>query len=349
MLITLEALATELDLPFEGDSSTAISGLASLDDAAANELSFATGEPYRAAFEASKGGAFLLPLDFESAGRNCLRTATPYADFARAILLFRSPSTLPVGTHPAAVVASDAELGKDVAIGPLAVIGAGARIGDRSQVHPHVTIYPGVSIGEDCVIHSGAHLREGVRLGDRVVVQSGAVIGGDGFGFTADRDGRPLHIPHTEAVILEADVSVGSNSTVDSSHAGQARRGRETSATYIGAASKLDNLVQVGHGVSVGAGSLLCAHVGIAGSTTVGRRVTFAGKAAAANNLVIGDGAIIGARSSALSSVEPGAHVTGHPAIDRRNWARSIALFRRLPELWKRLRRIEAHLEIDSD
>ena len=181
------------------------------------------------------------------------------------------------------------------------------------------------------------------------MIQSGAVIGGDGFGFTADSQGRPLHIPHTEAVILEDDVSVGSNSTVDASHAGQARRGRATAATYIGTATKLDNLVQVGHGVAVGAGSLLCAHVGIAGSTTIGRRVTFAGKAAAGNNLEIGDGAIIGGRSSALSDVEPGAQVAGHPAIDRRNWARSITLFRRLPELWKRLRRIESHLEIDSD
>lgn len=349
MSMTLEALAAELKLPFEGDGAHQIEGLASLDDAGATELSFATGDSYRAAFEASGAGAFLLPPDFESEARNCLRSPTPYADFARAVLLFRAPSRLPAGTHPMAVVAPDAQLGRDVAIGALAVIGARTRVGDRSCIHPHVTVYPGVKIGEDCVIHSGAHLREGVQLGDRVVVQSGAVVGGDGFGFTADRDGRPLQIPHTEGVILGDDVSVGSNTTVDASHPGQARRGRDTSATYIGPATKLDNLVQVGHGVAVGTGSILCAHVGIAGSTTIGRRVTFAGKAAAGNHLEIGDGAIIGGRSSALSSIEPGAQVAGHPAIDRRNWARSIALFRRLPDLFKRLRRIESQLGVDSD
>lgn len=345
----LGELARELGLPLEGDPSIEIHGLAGLDDAREGELSFVTGPRYARAFQRSKGSAFLAPPEFSNEGRPVLRSPAPYADFARAIALFEPSSEPPPGVHPTAVLGEGVELGRDVSIGPYAVIGAGARIGDRTRIHPHVTVYPGVRIAADCEIHSGAHLREAVELGNRVVVHSGAVLGSQGFGFTFTAEGRRIRVPHSCGVHVGDDVEIGANTTIDASHAGQGRHGREHQATWVAPGVKIDNQVQVGHGCAIGENATICAQVGLAGSTEVGRNVMFGGQAAAGGHLEIGDGALIGGRCGVVSSVDPGAQVHGFPQMDRRLWARVAACWKRLPELVKRVRRIEDHLGLAAE
>jgi UDP-3-O-[3-hydroxymyristoyl] glucosamine N-acyltransferase len=347
--VKLGELAARLGLALEGDPALEIRGVASLDDAGPGELSFAMGPRYASAFAGSRAGAFLLPPDFEARGRSCLRSLAPYADFARAIeLLMPSRHRPQAGVHATAVVAPDAVLGRDVSIGAYAVVGPRCRLGDRSVIHPHVTLYSEVWLGADCVIHSGAHLREGTRLGDRVVVQNGAVIGSDGFGHAFDASGRRVAVPHRSPVEIGDDCEIGANTTIDASHPAQPRRGAPATRTYLGPGVKVDNLVQIAHGCSIGAGSTLSAQVGLAGSTVVGRNVTLGGQAGVAGHLEIGSGALVGGKTGVVSDVEPGAAVLGYPQVGRRQWGRIVAVWKRLPELWRRVRRIEEKLGIEA-
>jgi UDP-3-O-[3-hydroxymyristoyl] glucosamine N-acyltransferase len=348
--VRLAEIAAALGLALEGDGGLEIEGLGGLDDAGPRDLSFAAGARYRRAFERSRAGAYLLPPGFDAAGRACLRTPRPYADFARAIDLFAPPPPpAEIGVHATAVVAPDARLGRDVSVRAFAVIGAGASVGDRTVLHPHVTLYPGVSIGADCVIHSGAHLREGTRLGDRAVVQNGAVLGSDGFGHVVGADGRRVTLPHRCPVEAGDDVEIGANCAIDASHHGQGKDEAGVTRTRLGDGVKIDNLVQVGHGCAVGEGSTLCAQVGLGGSTTVGRNTLFAGQSASAGHVRIGDGALVGARAAVHDDLEGGAQVLGVPALDRRVWARFVASRARLPGLLRRVRAIERRLGIGSE
>ncbi len=344
----LGELGEALGLTVEGDPEVDISGLASIEDAGPGELSFVAAPRYRKAFLRANAAAYILPPDFDAQDRAALRSLAPYADFARLVpLFFPRPPAAP-GVHETAVVADGAQLGTDVSIGACAVIGEGARIGDRTHIHAHVTVYPGVVVGPDCELHSGVALRESVRLGARVVVQNGAVLGSEGFGFTFEADGRRVRIPHRCGVHVGDDVEIGANTTIDSSHPGQQRYGRSYVTTWIGNGVKIDNLVQVGHGVSIGDGSSLSAQVGLAGSTEIGRHVVFGGKSASAGHLRVGDGAIIGAMAAPAGDVEPGEQLLGVPAMERRLWGRVVVATKRLPELLKRVKRIEDRLELDD-
>ena len=235
-----------------------------------------------------------------------------------------------------------------MSIGAYTVIGAGARVGARTRIHPHVTVYPGVEIGADCAIHSGVHLHARVRLGDRVVVQSGAVLGSEGFGFAVRADGSRVRIRHRSGLEIGDDVEIGANTTIDASHPGHPHYRAETSATRIGRAVKIDNLVQVGHGCSVGDGTTLSAQVGLAGSTEVGRNAYFGGMSASAGHLSVGDGTLVGARAALGGDTEPGAQLLGVPAIERRLWGRVVASWKRLPGLLRRVRRIEKKLGLSN-
>lgn len=345
----LADLAGALGLAVDGDGAVEISGLAGLEDAGPYDLSFATGPRYVRAYAASRGGAFIVPLDFDAVGRSVLRSANPYLDFARAVDVLMPPLQRPEpGVHPTAVVATHVRLGESVSIGAYAVVGRGCRIGDRSVVHPHVTLYAGVQIGVDCVVHSGACLREGTRLGDRVLVKNGAVIGSDGFGHMRGPDGRRLLISHRCAVEIGDDCEVGANTTIDASHPGQLRRGHAETRTRIGDGTKIDNLVQIAHGCDLGEGGTLCAQVGLAGTTSAGRDVLWAGQAASAGHLEVGDGALIGGRAAVAADLQPGAQVLGTPAMERRAWGRFVVTRKRIPELFRRVRRIEEALGLRS-
>jgi UDP-3-O-[3-hydroxymyristoyl] glucosamine N-acyltransferase len=251
--------------------------------------------------------------------------------------------------HPSAVVAPDAKLGPGVSIGALAVVGAGAVLGARVRQHPHVTVYPGVEIGDDSEIHSGAHLREGSKLGKRVVVNNGAVIGSPGFGFVSRADGTRVRVPHACPVEIGDDCEIGANTTIDASHPGHPKRGRETVRTRLGVDVKVDNQVQVGHGCELDDHATLCAQVGLAGSTVVGKFVYMGGRSASAGHLKIGDFSLVGAMSAMPHDLPPGSQVLGVPSMDRRLWGRVVAATKRLPELFVRVRRLERQLGVERE
>jgi UDP-3-O-[3-hydroxymyristoyl] glucosamine N-acyltransferase len=264
-----------------------------------------------------------------------LRSRHAYLAFADAVALFARPVSFPAGIDPLAVVAGDAVIAADAAVGALAWIGPGARIGARTRVYAHACVGEGAVVGDDCVIHAHVSIRERVVIGNRVVVQDGAVIGSDGYGFVKRADGTHQKIPQTALVVVEDDVEIGANSAIDRPAVGETR---------IRAGAKIDNLVQIAHGVTIGRNTLLAAQVGIAGSSTVGDNVTLAGQVGVAGHLTIGDGARATAQSGIPSSVEAGAFVSGYPAIANREWLRSAAVFRKLPELRRNVAELERRL-----
>jgi UDP-3-O-[3-hydroxymyristoyl] glucosamine N-acyltransferase len=234
-----------------------------------------------------------------------------------------------------AAVAVDVQLGRDVSVGAFVAIDSGASIGERSIIFPNVTIGRGSRIGNDCVIHSNVAIRERVTIGDRVILQNGVVIGGDGYGFVRRSDGTHEKIPQTATVVIEDDVELGANTTVDRPAVGETR---------IKAGTKIDNLVQIAHGVTVGRNVLMAAQVGIAGSTEIGDEVMFGGQVGVGGHLTIGRGAIAAGQSGVTNSLDPGVMVAGYPAIDSREWRRASALFKRLPELKRRIKQLEARV-----
>jgi UDP-3-O-[3-hydroxymyristoyl] glucosamine N-acyltransferase len=261
-----------------------------------------------------------------------LRTPNPYLAFAEAIALLSPATRPPAGVDPTAVVASDARVAPGASIGPLVAVGPRAIIGARTVLHPGVVVGAGARIGDDCVIHARVSVREGVELGNRVVVQDGAVIGSDGFGFAQRSDGTHQKIPQIGAVVIEDDVEVGANTTIDRPAVGETR---------IKAGTKIDNLVQVAHGVHVGRDVLLAAQVGIAGSSTLGDRVALGGQVGVAGHITLGDGVRATAQTGIPNDVEAGTLVSGYPAISNREWLKASAVFRRLPDLKRTLTELE--------
>jgi UDP-3-O-[3-hydroxymyristoyl] glucosamine N-acyltransferase len=341
----LGEIADALGLPLEGEAALEIRSLAGLDDAGPGELSFAGGARYQKQFEASRASAFLLPPGFDALGRSCLRSSAPYVDFTRAIELFLPDVAFEPGVHPTAVIAPDAVLGEGVSVGAFSVIGARTRIGAGTRIHPHVVVYPDCEIGPDCEIHSGTHLRARVRLGSRVIVHNGAVLGSEGFGFAFGKGGR-VRVPHRSGVEIDDDVEIGANTTIDASHPGHPRRGRATAATHVGRGVKIDNQVQVAHGCSLGEHTTLCAQVGLAGRTSVGKGVFFAGQSATSGDLHVADGTAVLGMSGVMSDTEPGAKLVGVPVMPRALFFRILAASKRLPDLLKRVARVEKRLGI---
>jgi UDP-3-O-[3-hydroxymyristoyl] glucosamine N-acyltransferase len=237
--------------------------------------------------------------------------------------------------HETATVDASARLGEGVHVGAYAVIGARARVGARSVIHAHVVLYPDASVGADCVIHSSVQIRERCVLGDRVVVQNGAVIGGDGFGFAKDEAGRYVKIPQVGTVVIEDDVEIGALTAIDRAAMAETRVGRGT---------KIDNLVQVGHSVTIGSDTVIAGQAGIAGSAQIGNRVTLAGQVGVVGHLKVGDGAIVTAQSGIPGDLEPGEIVSGSPAFANREWLKATAVFAKLPELQRRVRELEKKL-----
>jgi UDP-3-O-[3-hydroxymyristoyl] glucosamine N-acyltransferase len=333
--VKLRELAARLGCELRGDGELEIRGVAGLDEAGPGELSFLANPRYADKLEATRAAAVVIAPGHETA-LPCLVSDNPYLTFARAVALVRPEPGPAPGVHPSAQLHPSAVLGEGVHVGALSVVGAGVRLGARSVLHPQVVLYEGVEIGEDCVLHAGVSVRERCRLGSRVVVQNGAVIGADGFGFARDADGRYQKFPQVGIVVIEDDVEIGALSAIDRAALGETRIGRGT---------KLDNLVQVGHSVTIGEDAVLAGQVGIAGSTRIGRRVTLAGQVGVAGHLEIGDGVIATAQTGIPSSVEPGTVVSGYPAIENRAWLKSSAVFAKLPELQRRLRALERKVE----
>jgi UDP-3-O-[3-hydroxymyristoyl] glucosamine N-acyltransferase len=332
--LKLRDLAESLDCRLEGDGNLDIHRVAGLEHAGPGEITFVANPRYYPLLSATGASAVIVSADATGAPAACavLRSAHPYLAFAKAVALL-SPTQLPAaGVDRLSQVAADASLGPGVSIGPFVAVGAGASIGARTVLHAHAVVGRGAKIGDDCVIHAHVSIREDVVLGHRVVVQNGAVIGSDGFGFVKQPDGSHFKIPQHAAVVIEDDVEIGANTTIDRPAIGETR---------IRAGTKIDNLVQIAHGVTVGRRVLFAAQVGIAGSTVIDDEVVLAGQVGVAGHLRIGKGVVATAQTGIPNSIDAGALVSGYPAIPNRDWLKASAVFRHLPDLRKRLVELE--------
>lgn len=332
----LSEIAGRLNCRLAGDGDVEIVRIAGIDEAGQGDLTFVSNRKYISHIKNTRASAIILGEDIPPVDIPSLRTDDPYLAFARALELFFVPREPDPGIHPTAVIAEDAKIGAGARIGAYAVVGSGCTIGERVTIHPHVVLYPEVSVGHDCVFHSFVTVREDCVVGDRVILQNGVVIGGDGFGFAPTKEGTFYKICQTGRVLIEDDVEIGANTTVDRAAVGD---------TVIRRGTKLDNLVQVGHGAQIGEDCVLAAQVGVAGSTRIGRRVMVGGQVGFAGHLEVGDGAIITAQSGTSHDIPAGEVVSGSPAFENAAWLRSTAIFPKLPQLMRRIRDLEKEVQ----
>jgi UDP-3-O-[3-hydroxymyristoyl] glucosamine N-acyltransferase len=339
--VTLGELARRLECPIEGDAAIEIRRVAKIEDAGPGDLTFLANPKYASKLATTKASAVIMNGASSGDGAVAapcavIRSKSPYLTFARAAQVLSPNTAPPPGIHQLASVAADATVDPSATVSAFAFVGSGAAIGARTIIHPHVVIGDGTRVGADCILHAHVSIRERCTIGDRVIVQNGAVIGSDGYGFAQRADGSHEKIPQTAPVIVEDDVEIGANTTIDRPAVGETR---------IKAGTKIDNLVQIGHGVVLGRHVLLAAQVGIAGSTVIGDNVVFGGQVGVGGHLTIGDRAKAVGQSGITNSVDPDAFVSGYPAIDNSEWRRSAAVFRKLPEMRKQLRDLEERLK----
>ncbi len=333
----LAELARRLNARLEGSpenpspETIEVTGVAGIEEAGAHQVTFVANPKYAALTKTTQAAAVLVTEDFPAISAATLRTANPYLAFARAIEIFYQSPAYAVGIHSTAIVAPTAKLGRNCHVGAYTVIEDNVEIGDDAVVLAHVVIYPNVRIGHRFFAHSHSVVREGCEIGDDVTLQNGAVVGSDGFGFAKDDVGRWHKIPQSGPAILEDRVEVQANACIDRASVGETR---------IGAGVKVDNLVQVGHGCTVGENTLLCSQVGLAGSSHLGKNVILAGQAAVAGHCSIGDGSILTAQSAVSHDVPAGKVMSGSPGLDNKLWLRCVAAYSRLPEIVKTVRKL---------
>jgi UDP-3-O-[3-hydroxymyristoyl] glucosamine N-acyltransferase len=287
----------------------------------------------------TKAAAVLVEPEFPEIEAATLRIKNPYYSFSRALGFFYQPPSYGAGVHPTAVIDPSAQIDEGAHIGAYVVVGAKVRLGPHATLLPHVVLYPGVQAGSHLFAHAHAVVREGCVLGDHVTLENGAIVGADGFGFAKNDLGQWEKIPQSGPVRLGDRVDVQANACIDRATVG---------VTEIGDGSKVDNLVQVGHGSRVGKDSLICAQTGLAGSSVIGNNVILAGQAGVAGHCSLGDGVILTAQSAVSHDIAPGKMISGSPGFDNRLWLRAVAIFQRLPELVKRLDRLEKKLAGDA-
>ena len=327
----LSAIASALNLRLENASPhTEITGLNGIEQAGPGELTFVSNPKYAAAARTTKASAVIVAEDFPVIATAMLRAKDPYLAFARALELFHQPLHYAPGVHPTAVVHPSAKIGAKAHIGPYVVIGEDVEIGANAALLAHVVIYRGAKIGDDFFAHAHAVVRENCRIGDNVILQNGVVIGADGFGFAKTAEGRWHKIPQPAPVVIGDDVEVQANSCIDRASVGETR---------IGRGSKLDNLVQVGHGSQVGEDALLCAQVGLAGSTEIGNKVILTGQVGVVGHCKVGENAIVTPQSGVANDIAAGALVSGSPAVDHRAWLKYSAILPKLPEIARAVRK----------
>jgi UDP-3-O-[3-hydroxymyristoyl] glucosamine N-acyltransferase len=332
---TLGELAKALGATLEGDAGRLVTGVAPLESAGPEQVSFLTHPRYTDAARSSRAGAFVAGVKATGLPAPVLRVPAPEQALVDLLNLFHPPAAIVPGVHRTAVVAADARVDPTASIGAHTVIEAGASIGARVRVSPLGYVGSGVEIGEDSSLGPRVVLLAGVRLGRRVLVQPGAVLGADGFGFAFD-GAQHRKIPQTGGVVIEDDVEIGANTTIDRATFGD---------TIVRRGTKIDNLVQIGHNVEVGEHSILVSQVGVSGSSRLGRGVVLAGQVGVADHVTVGDGALVGAQAGVPSDLEAGGKYLGTPARPMLEAKRIMAAETRLPELLRRVRALERALE----
>ncbi len=339
---TLNEIAAIVNGSVDGDGSIVVNGLAGIREAGPDTLSFISNEKYLPLLEGARAAALVVARDLAVSGFSLVRVDDPALAWDRLLDLVKPPAIeLPEGIHSTAFVAETATLGKDVRIAHNAVVMDGARIGDKTVIFPNVYVGHATRIGRDCLVYPNVVIRERTEIHDRVVIQPGAVIGSDGFGYHESK-GRIIKQEQYGIVVLEDDVEIGANVTIDRARLHETR---------IGQGTKIDNLVQIAHNVQVGRHSILVSQVGVAGSTSLGQGVIMAGQSGAAGHITIGDGVIVAARAGVTKDVEPKEVVYGNPAGKRVAKQREVIGIRKIPALLEAVRTLKeriARLEAQS-
>jgi UDP-3-O-[3-hydroxymyristoyl] glucosamine N-acyltransferase len=338
----LSDVAQKLGCRLEGSPEIEIRGVAGIEHAEAGQITFLANRRYFPLLHSTRASAVLVEEGIKMARYPdlpplaALRTPNPYLAFAHALELFYQAPRYAPGVHATAIVAKSARIGEGAHIGPYCFVDEEVEIGSKAVLHSFVAIYRGVKIGDEFFAHAHAVVREFCRIGNRVTLQNGVVIGGDGLGFAKQKDGTWYKMAQSGPAVLEDDVEVQANACVDRATVGETRIGRGT---------KLDDLVLVGHASRVGANTMLCGQVGLAGSTKVGENCILAGQVGTAGHLTVGDGTVITAQSGVPNDVPAHALYSGYPAVDNRQWLKTMAALNRLPELQKRVRELESEME----
>ena len=330
----LGVLAERIGCRLDGDGAIDVAAIRALDEAGPADLTFLTDAKRVALVSTSRAAAVILPDSAPAVDRPALRTPNPHLALARALAELHPAARVAAGIHPSAMVAADARVDAGASIGPLCVISSGAEIGAGTVLDAQVFVGANVRIGRDSRIFPHVTLREGTQLGARVTVHAGAVIGADGFGY-AREGARYVKIPQIGRVVLEDDVEIGANVTIDRATLG---------ATRIGRGTKIDNLVQIAHNVQVGEDTVIVAQVGIAGSSQIGSRVTLAGQVGVVDHVRIGDDVVVGAQAGVANDIPPRTVALGSPAVPHLEFKRQLAATARLPLLGKTLRALEERL-----
>ncbi|MCT7964131.1 UDP-3-O-(3-hydroxymyristoyl)glucosamine N-acyltransferase [Laspinema sp. D1] len=314
-----------------------ITGVAAVDEATPGSLSYIEGGKFADRIAKTAATALILPMNPQfqqqasDRGIAWIATREPRLLFAHAIALFYQPFRLPAGIHPTASIHPGATLGENVAIGAFVSIAQGVKIANNVCIHANVSLYPHAEIGEGTVLHSHCTIHERTRIGKGCTIHAGAVIGSEGFGFVPSRAGW-VKMEQSGYTVLEDGVEVGCNSNIDRPAVGETRIGENT---------KIDNLVQIGHGCKIGKNCALAAQVGLAGGAKLGNNVILGGQVGVNNQVTVGDGVIASAKTGITSDVPPGAIVSGFPAIPNKQWLKTVVLFNRLPEIYQSLKQLQ--------
>jgi UDP-3-O-[3-hydroxymyristoyl] glucosamine N-acyltransferase len=328
----LSEIAARLECALKGDGDLEIIGVAGIEEATPGHLTFVSNPKYAAKARTTNAGAVIVSADFPEIQIATLRSANPYLSFARAVELFYEAPRPSRGIDATARIARTARIGEGASISPYVVIEDDVHIGSNCTLHPFVHVSRGARIGNNFKAYAHVSVREFCIIGNNVILQDGAKIGTDGFGYARQDDGSYYKIVQSGVVVLEDDVEVGANATIDRGTIGETR---------IRRGAKIDNLVQVGHASDVGENTLLCAQVGLAGSSKIGHSVILTGQVGVAGHLEIGDRVVATAQTGIPNSIEADKVVSGYPAIENKLWLKSSAVFKRLPELLKRLEALE--------
>ncbi|MBI4241110.1 MAG: UDP-3-O-(3-hydroxymyristoyl)glucosamine N-acyltransferase [Candidatus Rokubacteria bacterium] len=328
--LTLGEIAEALGLALEGDPDRKITGVAPLETAGPDQISFLTHPRYASLARTTRAGALLVPRDVKLPGP-LLRADNPQLALAELLQLFYPAPIPPGGVHASAQVDPSAQVHPTATVGALAVIGNRTVVGARTWIFPLVYVGDRAEIGADCVIYPHVVICEGVKLGNRVIVHPGAVLGADGFGYVFNGT-RHRKIPQVGGVLVEDEVEIGANVTVDRATLGQ---------TVIRRGTKIDNLVQIGHNVEIGEDSIVVAQVGISGSSKVGKRVILAGQAGIIDHVTVADGAMVGAQSGVAADLAEAGPYLGTPARPAAEGRRIYAALPRLPALLRKVRALE--------
>ena len=338
MEFKIKQIAEFLNGVIEGDDTQIINNLGKIEIAKKGELTFLANPKYTPFIYTTKATAVVVNKDFKPEkpiNSVLIRVDDAYSSFARLLEMFTKEKP-PKGISRKAKIHKSAKIGKNVYIAEFVSIAENVEIGDNTVIHPNVTIYKNVKIKNDCLIYANAIIMHNCEVGNNCIIQPGAVVGPDGFGFAPTSDGTYFKIPQTGNVVLEDNVEIGTNATIDRATMG---------STFIRKGAKIDNLIQIGHNCDIGRNTVVAGQSGISGLTKIGENCMIGGQTGIIGHLKIGNNVMIAAKSGVMADVKDGAFLMGYPAIDNRNYKKSSVYFRKLDELAKTIRNLEKQIE----